>query len=153
MNDVRVFRPTTVEQMAEKLDLFFTEQGVAKGLQFQPRADDVLIATYPKCGTTWMQQIVHGLRTTGSMEFSEITQVTPWIEAAFDLDWDLEAEQVGTPRACLNSCARNSRTLDLSTARPSAPRQYGVLPPPFSCISQRFPLKHPSNTEIARPSP
>jgi hypothetical protein len=31
--------------------------------------------------------------------------------------------EVVTPRACMNSCARNSRTLERSTARPSAPRQ------------------------------
>ena len=31
--------------------------------------------------------------------------------------------EVGTPRACMNSWAKNSRTLERSTARPSAPRQ------------------------------
>ena len=28
---------------------------------YQPRRDDIVIATYPKCGTTWMQQIVSSL--------------------------------------------------------------------------------------------
>jgi len=35
--------------------------------------------TPPKCGTTWMQQIVHGLRTRGSMDFNEITRVVPFL--------------------------------------------------------------------------
>ena len=49
----------------------------------------------------------------------------------------LRARVVGTRRQCMASLARNSRTDERSTARPSAPRQKGVCPPPFSCISQR----------------
>src|SRR5680860_541309 len=67
--------------------------------------------------------------------------------------YKLSDRDVGTPSACICSCARNSLTLDRRTARPSAPRQYGVRPPPFSCISQRRPLMTASSTEIARPSP
>ncbi|WP_428264173.1 sulfotransferase domain-containing protein [Haliangium sp.] len=66
---------------------------------FVVRPSDVLIATYPKCGTTWVQQIVHGLRTGGSMDFEEISMVVPWIETAPLLNIDLDAPQVATPRA------------------------------------------------------
>lgn len=51
----------------------------------RPRAGDILIVTSPKCGTTWVQQIVHQLRSRGSMDFEEISVVVPWIEMAFDL--------------------------------------------------------------------
>ena len=45
-------------------------------------------------------------------------------------------------------------TEERSTARPSAPRQKGVGPAPFSCSSQGFPAAvRTSATEIARPSP
>jgi len=71
----------------------------AVGLAFEPQSTDVFIATFPKCGTTWLQQIVHGLRTRGSMDFDEITLAVPWLELAFDLGIDLAAPQAGEPRA------------------------------------------------------
>src|SRR4051812_23528306 len=63
------------------------------------RPSDVLIATFPKCGTTWVQQIVHGLRTRGSMDFEEISLVIPWIERSALLGLDINAPQVAEPRA------------------------------------------------------
>lgn len=71
----------------------------AAALAFRPKPTDVLIATFPKCGTTWLQQIVHGLRTRGSMDFEEITLVVPWLELALDLGIDPGAPQVAEPRA------------------------------------------------------
>ena len=46
-----------------------------------------------------MQQIVHGLRTGGDMDFDEITEVVPWLELAHDLGLDLDAPQRAAPRA------------------------------------------------------
>ena len=95
-------RATDLATMQEKLSRLFTAEGVAMGLAFRPRPSDVIISPYSKCGTTWMQQTVHGLRTRGSMDFGEITEVMPWIEAAADLGQDLDAEQVASPR-CFKS--------------------------------------------------
>lgn len=47
---------------------------------FKPRASDVLITTAPKAGTTWMQQILHQLRTGGDADFDSIDAVVPWLE-------------------------------------------------------------------------
>ncbi|MEM7427139.1 MAG: sulfotransferase domain-containing protein [Pseudomonadota bacterium] len=60
---------------------------------------DVFIATFAKSGTTWMQQIVHGLKTRGSMDFREISEVVPFIEVAWDCGIDLNAPQPQQPRA------------------------------------------------------
>ena len=78
---------------------FVTEAGAAHRLAFRPRPDDVFISTYAKCGTTWMQQIVHGLRTGGAMDFDEISAVVPWLELAHDTGLDLNAPQAALPRA------------------------------------------------------
>jgi hypothetical protein len=47
---------------------------------FQARESDVLITTAPKAGTTWMQQILHQLRSGGDESFTSIDDVVPWLE-------------------------------------------------------------------------
>lgn len=91
-------RARSIAELQEKLSLFFTREGYAAGLAFQPRADDILIATFPKCGTTWMQQILHGLRTRGDMDFEEISVVVPWLEACADMGLDPDAAHAADPR-------------------------------------------------------
>lgn len=98
-NALKLTRATTVAEMRERFSRFVTDAGEQRALSFKPGPDDVFVATYPKCGTTWMQQIVHGLRTRGSMDFDEITAVVPWLELAFDMGIDAEAPQVAAPRA------------------------------------------------------
>jgi len=97
-----------------------------KGLDFTPKADDVLIVTSPKCGTTWMQQIVHQLRSNGSMDYEEISSVVPWIELAHDLGQDLDADQGFLPRAFKTHCCYDHC--------PKVPpqRSSGVCSPPSS---------------------
>lgn len=63
------------------------------------RPSDVVIAPYAKCGTTWMQQTVHTLRTGGDMEFDDISRMIPFIEANSLLKLDLDEEQRANPRA------------------------------------------------------
>ncbi|XP_028406629.1 amine sulfotransferase-like [Dendronephthya gigantea] len=77
---------------------FFSEHGRLHGLNFKPRSDDVFVVTSPKCGTTWMQQILHQLRSGGDMSFDEITDVVPFLESAYDTERDLEAEHNFQPR-------------------------------------------------------
>lgn len=99
MNAPPMRRPTSVQEMFERVVHMITMEGLEKALAFQARPDDVFVATYPKCGTTWLQQIVHGLRTRGDMDFDEITAVVPWLEPAHDMGIDLDAPQRATPRA------------------------------------------------------
>lgn len=92
-------RATTVAEYMDKMRLFVSAEGIAHAKAFAPRADDVIVSAYAKSGTTWTQQIVHGLRTRGDMNFGEITDVVPWIELAHDVGWDIVGEQKAKPRA------------------------------------------------------
>ncbi len=92
-------RPTTLAEMHERQARMLTKEGFRRALAFTPQPTDVIITPYAKSGTTWVQQIVHGLRTRGDMQFSEITEVVPWIEMAYDLGMDLDLPQKGFPRA------------------------------------------------------
>ena len=47
---------------------------------FPLRQGDVFIATYPKSGTTWMQQIVKLLRNGGKRDDIKLDKSIPWLE-------------------------------------------------------------------------
>ena len=49
---------------------------------YRPRPEDIVIATYPKCGTTWMQRIVD-LLVFQTPEPRPIMQISPWIDRRF----------------------------------------------------------------------
>ncbi|WP_299849091.1 sulfotransferase domain-containing protein [uncultured Roseovarius sp.] len=92
-------RPRTIAEMQCVDQAFVSTTGLRRGLGYTPGASDIFISPYAKCGTTWMQQIVHGLRSGGSMDFDEITEVVPWLELAHDMGVDVNAPQVAAPRA------------------------------------------------------
>ena len=78
--------------------ILWTDEGWLKGQNFQPRSTDVFVSGSPKTGTTWVQQIVHQLRTGGDMDFGEVIEVIPVVEFAHDLQLDLEVKQKAFPR-------------------------------------------------------
>ena len=49
---------------------------------------DVFIVTYPRSGTTWMQQIVKLLRSDGQPDHVTVDRAIPWLEV---LDSDFES--------------------------------------------------------------
>ena len=91
-------RATTIDELDIVFHKFFDASKRPLGLAFEPYPTDFIISPYAKCGTTWLEQIVHGLRTRGSMEFDEINTVIPWLEVAYDVGWDLVKPQVAEPR-------------------------------------------------------
>ncbi|MEW6364710.1 MAG: sulfotransferase domain-containing protein [Acidobacteriota bacterium] len=60
-------------------------------LDFFPRPEDIFIVAYPRSGTTWMQMILYQLTTNGEMNFSHISEVSPWFERSSFNGRDLEA--------------------------------------------------------------
>lgn len=91
--------------LSRAADGFASAARVARFLRnrarFEPRRDDIYVASYPRSGTTLTQMIVHLLTSDGRAEFDHITEVSPWWErslawrdgAAAELD-DLPAPRV-----------------------------------------------------------
>eukprot|EP00117_Sycon_ciliatum_P046237 scpid64217/ scgid33140/ Sulfotransferase 1A3/1A4; Aryl sulfotransferase 1A3/1A4; Catecholamine-sulfating phenol sulfotransferase; HAST3; M-PST; Monoamine-sulfating phenol sulfotransferase; Placental estrogen sulfotransferase; Sulfotransferase, monoamine-preferring; Thermolabile phenol sulfotransferase len=77
---------------------FGTQRGKQAAMAFEPKSSDVFITTIPKAGTTWMTQICHQLRTGGDMDFTEITEVVPFLECAADLGLNCDDKQRAEPR-------------------------------------------------------
>ncbi|MEM7115798.1 MAG: sulfotransferase domain-containing protein [Chloroflexota bacterium] len=92
-------RPNTFEDYKTRFEGMFSEESHQIGLNFQPHPTDVIITPFSKSGTTWLQQIVHGLRSRGDMDFDDISRVVPWLGVSHDLGIDINAPQRWQPRA------------------------------------------------------
>ena len=60
---------------------------------YRPRSGDIVIATYPKCGTTWMQRIV-SLLIFQSPEPRPVMDISPWIDRRFGEPMDEIAARI-----------------------------------------------------------
>ena len=71
--------------------------------RFVPAPSDVFVVGYPRCGTTWVSQIVHALRTGAEVEktmaFGEISEVVPW-----DVQAEACGQRLNSPQASVPSC-------------------------------------------------
>lgn len=54
--------------------------------RFEPtiRPTDVFLSTFPKCGTTWMQNLLYQLREGGNPQIDCIYNYVPWLEYPID---------------------------------------------------------------------
>ena len=87
-----------IDLIRQKLSGLITKEGREKAARFIPRPNDVVVVAPPKCGTTWTQQIMHQQRSGGDVSFRDIDDVMPWIDLAYDVEHDLDAEQKYSPR-------------------------------------------------------
>jgi hypothetical protein len=62
-------------------------QSIIDNLVVKP--GDVFVATYPKCGTTWMQQIVKLIMNDGKESGRDVDDVFPWLEIMTNDDADV----------------------------------------------------------------
>ena len=65
---------------------------------YAPQSGDVFITPWAKCGTTFMQQMFHQLRTGGDMDFDDISRMTPWEDTAPMVGLDMTQPQRAAPR-------------------------------------------------------
>ena len=59
---------------------FVSQDVVDKMKDMELYPDDVWVVTYPKCGTTWTQQIVRLIRNNGEKDDVKIDDAVPWPE-------------------------------------------------------------------------
>ena len=75
----------------------------AKWDSFQQRSDDIIISTYPKCGTTWMQRIVGMMVFQSGAPFA-VQDSSPWPDMRiFPLEETKELAESQTHRRFLKS--------------------------------------------------
>jgi len=99
MQQLAPHRARSLAEFGEMRAVMFAPADIGAGLaSYRPRPSDVVITPYGKCGTTWLQQIFHTLRTRGDFDFDDISRVVPWLETAAIAGVDLEAPQRGEPR-------------------------------------------------------
>jgi Sulfotransferase domain len=92
-------RARTAAEFGPMIGRMFPDADREKALAaYRPRPGDVIISPFGKCGTTWLQQTFHCLRTRGDMAFDDISRVVPWIETSLTLGLDINAEQRANPR-------------------------------------------------------
>ncbi|GFQ67660.1 hypothetical protein TNCT_736801 [Trichonephila clavata] len=62
----------------------FTREKIEAALDYKPKDDDIIISTYPKTGTTWIQYIVYEILNNGKVppSQSEMRSIMPYMEAS-----------------------------------------------------------------------
>jgi hypothetical protein len=99
MDAIAPHRARSMAELGEIQGRMATREDWIGGFKnYRARPTDVVISPFGKCGTTWLQQSFHTLRTRGDMDFDDISRVVPWIETSAMLELDLEAPQRGSPR-------------------------------------------------------
>jgi len=80
-------------------DFWFKDKVVNTENLYRPRDGDIIAVGPVKSGTTWMQQILHQIRTKGDETFKDIYEVT-WhiLNPKRQWDFNLNADQKFNPR-------------------------------------------------------
>ena len=99
MDQIAPQRARSLAEFGANAGKMFVPEDIGAGIAaWRPRPTDVVITPYGKCGTTWLQQIFHTLRTRGDFDFDDISRVVPWIETSKIVGLDIEAPQRAEPR-------------------------------------------------------
>eukprot|EP00754_Rhynchopus_humris_P000909 Rhum_TRINITY_DN10572_c0_g1::Rhum_TRINITY_DN10572_c0_g1_i1::g.39088::m.39088 len=118
-----------------------TKEGVCAAMDgFDLPAQDVVICTYPKCGTTWMQNIVLAILAGGdSAKLSEedLFELSPWIEQRSSAGQDLTALQ--PPFAGRNVWKTHAPASNLPwRTRPATAKMIVVSRNPYDAVVSHF---------------
>ena len=81
----------------------FDAEWIEKIKDMKLRPDDVWIVTYPKCGTTWTQQIVRLILNRGKDDGLNLENAVPWVEGFCEIPgirtYRVDLDKMSYPRA------------------------------------------------------
>ena len=117
--------PTYPSHDGYLMPMGFPVDGFVSGLRYQAKPTDVFVATYPKCGTTWMQHIVWLLAHGGSPLSADqrLTEEFPQLEEV----GSARVERLPEPRLIKTHLPR------VATPHHPAARYVVVARNPFDC--------------------
>jgi hypothetical protein len=70
-------------------DSMMSVESVRKAVEeFKVKPTDIMVATFPKTGTTLVTWICHQLRTGGDLSFEHMYEVVPWPTLSWDIGYD-----------------------------------------------------------------
>jgi len=91
--------PKSIQRLKASFRNIGTAEARRKAMEIVLGPDDVVISSQRKTGTTWTEQILHGLRSGGDMDFEEISFVIPEMEFALDYGYgELDQKQKYPPQ-------------------------------------------------------
>jgi len=73
----RLISDTTGSKVLKQLESDFRYRRYLA--EFGEADSDIIVSTFSKSGTTWMQLILYQLTTSGSMDFDHLFDVSPWV--------------------------------------------------------------------------
>eukprot|EP00210_Caulerpa_lentillifera_P006178 g5902.t2 len=72
--------PKGVKKLSDNLRTLIPPEATRMAFEYKPKDTDIMVVGTPKTGTTWIQHIMHGLRSGGDMEFEEMSETVPILE-------------------------------------------------------------------------
>eukprot|EP00210_Caulerpa_lentillifera_P007984 g7623.t1 len=77
--------PEEVRRLSDNIGILVPLEAERYASAYKAKDTDIILAGYAKTGTTWVQHIMHGLRSGGDMQFEEMSETVPILEYFYKL--------------------------------------------------------------------
>eukprot|EP00210_Caulerpa_lentillifera_P006180 g5904.t1 len=77
--------PKEVRKLSDNFRALVPPEAERYASEYKPKDTDIIVVGVPKTGTTWTQHIMHGLKSKGDMDFTEMCETVPIIDYFYRL--------------------------------------------------------------------